>query len=109
MTVKLAVLASACAAVLVATFGPSMPSASATAAKFVRCLATPLAVTAIGHGLWGTDERMTSSAIDTWQSVASQQIGTYYGNWSNALGGTVDCHRELFKVTCIATATPCRS
>ena len=109
MALKFAILATATAAALFAAFGPSVQTASATPAKFVRCLAAPLTVTAVGHGMWGTDERMTSTAINNWQSTASQQIGTNYANWSNSLGGTVDCHRALFKVTCVASATPCRS
>ena len=107
MALKFAAPAAAIA--LVTAFGLTIPAASAAPGKFVRCLANPLTITSVGHGLWGTDERTTMTAINDWQSTASQRIGTYYANWSNALGGTVDCHRTLFKVTCVATATPCRS
>ena len=109
MSVKIAILAVAAASALLAAFGPSALPASAAPAKFVRCMATPLTVTEIGHGILGVDKRLTAKAINDWQLTTSQQDGGYYGNWSNALGGTVDCHRELFTVTCHATATPCRS
>ena len=110
MAIRIAAIAAAAlATALVAVLGPSVETASANPAKFVRCLATPLSVSVVGHGLWGTNERMRGVAVNDWQSAASQQIGTYYSSWSNALGGTIDCHRDLFKVTCIATATPCRS
>lgn len=105
-------LAIACAAgaiALMATIGPSMPSATAAPAKFMRCLTTPFSVTEIGHGILGVDKRVTAIAIGTWQAAASQRIGASYGSWSTALGGTISCHRDIFKVTCVATATPCRS
>jgi len=109
MALKVAVLAAAASAALIASFGPGVSTASANQAKFVRCLANPLTITSVGHGLWGTDERTTVAAINDWQSTASQRVGNYYANWSNALGGNVNCHRDLFKVVCVASATPCRS
>lgn len=109
MAVKAAIISAAVATALFAAFGPAIQPASATPAKFLRCLASPLTVTSTGHGLWGTDERTTIKAINDWQSATAQRVGNYYANWSTAAGGTVDCHRDLFKVTCVATATPCRS
>ena len=110
MILRFLALASAAGTLaLIATLGPPMPSASAAPARFVRCTTAPLSVSEVGHGILGVDKRVTAIAITTWQMAASQQIGTSYGNWSTALGGTVSCHRDLFKVTCVATATPCRS
>jgi hypothetical protein len=109
MSLKLSVAGATSALVLAAMFAPAIQPATAASAKFVRCLATPLAVSSSGHGLWGTSERTHGTAINEWQAAVSQQIGTNYANWSNALGGDVSCHRDLFKVICIASATPCRT
>jgi len=113
MSPKFAVLAvTAAAGALAAIVGPTIPAALAAStgqAKFVRCLSTPLTVSSTNHGAWGTTDRTHNDAINEWQSAVSQQIGTNYANWANALGGDVNCRRTLFKVVCVASATPCRS
>ena len=104
----LALAGTGLALALVATFAPPPPSATAAPAKFVRCLTTPVVVSEVGHGILGVDKRVTAVAIRTWQSAVSQQIGINYGDWSTALGATIACHRDIFKVTCVVSATPCR-
>ncbi len=109
MALKLVALTSIAAATLVAAFFPTGPRSEASAAQFVRCTANPVSVVATGSGTWGTSARVKQSAIASWQSSAAQSVGPYYADWNHSLGANVDCHRELFKVTCVATATPCRT
>jgi len=109
MQIKIALLSLTATAGVLAAFSPAVLPASAEPAKFVRCLTTPIVVSAEDHGLWGTTDRTHDAAISRWQSAASQQIGANYSSWANAIGGDVNCRRNLFKVVCIATATPCRS
>ena len=112
MAANSALIATVAAATLVAAFAPSIQSASAdttNGAKFVRCLANPISVTAVGHGILGVDKRVSKVAIANWQQAAQQSIGNYYSDWGRSLGARVDCHRSVFEVTCVATATPCRS
>ena len=110
MALKAALIIAAAAVTLAASFAPPVRTASAAQpAQFVRCIAQALSVTAIGHGILGVDKRVTRVAIADWQNAISQRVGTNYGDWSHSLGARVECHRELFKVTCVATATPCRS
>lgn len=109
MALKSAAAAVIATGALIAVFFPAGSHATADAAQFVRCTANPISVTAVGRGMWGTTARTTSSAIASWQSTAAQSIGPYYADWTHSLGANIDCHRELFKVTCTASATPCRS
>jgi hypothetical protein len=109
MTYKVAIASLVATGTLLAMFAPTVETASAEPAKFVRCLTTPLTVSSEDHGLWGTTDRTHNAVIGRWQSAVTTQIGTNYANWSNALGGDVNCHRNMFKVVCVATATPCRS
>jgi hypothetical protein len=108
MALKLAALATVAAATLVAAFLPTGSGAQANSAQFVRCTATPVSVVSTGSGTWGTSERVKHDAIASWQQSAAQSVGPYYADWTHSLGANVDCHRQLFKVTCVATATPCR-
>lgn len=109
MATNSALIATVAAATLVAVFTPSIQPASADTAKFVRCTLNPVSVTAIGHGILGVDKRVTKVAIANWQASTQQSIGVYYSDWSRSLGAHVECHRSVFEVTCVATATPCRS
>ena len=109
MAANSALLATVAAATLVAAFAPSIQSASADTAKFVRCTVNAVSVSAVGHGVLGVDKRVSMVAIATWQQTTQANIGVYYSDWSRSLGARVDCHRSLFEVTCVATATPCRS
>lgn len=109
MKIKIALLSLASTVGLLAAFAPIAQTASAEPAKFVRCLSTPVTVSAEDHGLWGTTDRTHDAAITRWQFAINEQVGTNYSNWANAIGGDVNCRRTLFKVVCVATANPCRS
>lgn len=109
MIVKLAVAALAVTSVAAVALSSAPPTEAAQPAQFVRCVTNPVQATAIGHGILGVDKRVTVIAIANWQSAASQSVGDRYSDWSHALGGRVECHRHIFEVTCLATATPCRS
>ena len=108
MSFNVALFSAAAAATLVAALAQPIATAAASPAKYVRCINTPPTVSAVGHGAWGTEDRTHNGAITEWQSAVSERIGPNYASWSNAIGGDVTCHRELFKVVCVATATPCR-
>jgi hypothetical protein len=109
MALKLAAVATIAAGTLVAMFLPTGYESTAEAAQFLRCVASPVSVVAEGSGTWGTSDRVKNQAIASWQAAASQAAGPNYSDYSHSLGANVDCHRALFKVTCVATATPCRS
>lgn len=109
MALKLAALATIAAGTLVATFLPNGSESSAEAAQFLRCVANPISVVATGNGTWGTNDRVKSAAIASWQAAAAQSVGPNYSDYAHSMGANVDCRRALFKVTCVATATPCRS
>jgi hypothetical protein len=109
MALKLAALTTIVAGTLVAILLPTGSNSSAEAAQFLRCVANPVTVAAIGSGTWGTSDRVKNEAIASWQAAASQAVGPNYANFSRSVGADVDCHRQMFKVTCVATATPCRS
>jgi len=109
MALKFAALAAIAAGTLVATFLPSGEQSSAHAAQFLRCVASPVSVIATGSGTWGTSDRVKNSAIASWQVAAAQAAGPNYADYNHSLGANVDCHRALFRVTCVATATPCRN
>ena len=107
MAMKSALIATITAGVLVALLFPSQPQ-PAEAAQFVRCTAAAVTVTTFGEGTWGTSDRVKREAIASWQATTAQSVGPYYADWNHSLGANVDCKRQLFKVTCVATATPCR-
>ena len=109
MALKLAALAALAAGTLVATYFPNGPISKAEAAVFVRCSANLVTAVATNSGAWGTQERTKRQSMQSWSALAAQSAGPYYADWNRALGANVDCKRQLFKVTCIATATPCRS
>ncbi len=109
MALKLAALATIAAGTLVATFLPSGTDSSAQAAQFLRCVANPVSVVVTGSGTWGTSDRVRNEGIASWQAAAAQTVGPTYSDYGHSLGANADCHRSLFKVTCVVTATPCRS
>ena len=109
MALKLAALTVIAAGTLVASFLPSGTQSSAEAAQFLRCVASPISVVATGSGTWGTSDRVRNEGIAGWQAAATQAVGPNYAHYSHSLGANADCHRSLFKVVCVVSATPCRS
>ncbi len=109
MALKVAALAIIAAGTLAASFLPNGSESSAEAAQFLRCVANPISVVATGRGTWGTNDRVRNAAIASWQATAAQSVGPNYADYNRSMGASVDCRRALFKVTCVASATPCRN
>lgn len=84
--------------------------ASSDAAQLAQCKDRLVTAAGVGHGILGFATRGAKrNAISTWQQMVSLKYGARYATWENAENASVQCGKTLFKVQCLAIASPCQA